>query len=40
MEGFDDMSNRALSGTHDWAPFAIVLNVPIDARQLSLSECC
>jgi C-terminal processing protease CtpA/Prc len=31
---FDNMGDRALSGTRDWTPFSIVLNVPPDARQI------
>ena len=34
VQGFDNMSNRALTGTRDWTPFAIVLDVPPDARTL------
>ena len=35
MQAFDNMANRALTGTHDWTPFAIVLDVPADARTLN-----
>ena len=31
---FDNMGDRALTGTRDWTPFAIVLNVPPRATQL------
>ena len=34
MLAFDNMRDRALTGTHDWTPFAIVLNVPDGATQL------
>jgi hypothetical protein len=34
VEAFDNMNDRALSGTNDWTPFAIVLDVPEDARGL------
>ena len=35
MQAFDNMANRALTGTRDWTPFAIVLDVPADARMLN-----
>ena len=31
---FDNMADRALTGTREWTPFAIVLNVPADAQAL------
>jgi len=34
VEAFDNMHDRALVGTHDWTPFAIVLDVPMQAEQL------
>ncbi len=34
VQGFDNMSNRALNGMRDWTAFAIVLDVPRDARTL------
>lgn len=34
MDGFDNMSNRALVGNADWTPFVIVLDVPDDAKQI------
>jgi hypothetical protein len=34
IQGFDDMSRRALSGTNDWRPFAIVLDIPRTAQSL------
>jgi hypothetical protein len=34
LQAFDNMQDRALSGTRDWTPFAIVLDVPADAEQL------
>jgi C-terminal processing protease CtpA/Prc len=34
MESFDNMSGRDLTGTKDWTPFAIVLNVPADAQKI------
>lgn len=33
-ESFDNMDGRALRGTQDWTPFAIVLNVPSDAQKI------
>jgi hypothetical protein len=33
-EAFDNMSDRALQGTRDWTPFAIVLDVPMDAVKI------
>jgi hypothetical protein len=33
-ESFDNMHDRALMGTNDWTPFAIVLDVPADAKVL------
>jgi C-terminal processing protease CtpA/Prc len=33
-QAFDNMYDRALSGTRDWTPFTIVLDVPADAQQL------
>jgi hypothetical protein len=32
--GFDDMSQRAFTGTNDWRPFAIVLDIPASAQSL------
>ncbi len=34
MQAFDNMAGRALTGTKDWTPFAIVLDVPADAHAL------
>lgn len=34
VEAFDNMSGRDLTGTKDWSPFAIVLNVPPDAQKI------
>jgi C-terminal processing protease CtpA/Prc len=34
MESFDNMSGRDLTGTKDWTPFAIILNVPQDAQKI------
>ena len=35
MQAFDNMGSRALTGTRDWTAFAIVLDVPADARTLN-----
>jgi len=35
VESFDNMSNRQLSGSESWTPFAIVLNVPSDAKKIA-----
>jgi C-terminal processing protease CtpA/Prc len=34
VEAFDNMNDRALTGTRDWTPFQIVLDVPTDASSL------
>ncbi|HEX3463028.1 MAG TPA: S41 family peptidase [Candidatus Elarobacter sp.] len=34
MESFDNMNGRDLAGTRDWTPFAIVLDVPADAKTI------
>ena len=32
--GFDNMSNRGISGTNDWKEYSVVLDVPKDARNI------
>jgi hypothetical protein len=32
---FDNMQNRAISGTRDWAKYSVVLDVPTNAEKLS-----
>ncbi len=37
---FDNMHNRALKGTEDWQPFAIVLDVPKESASGVFASCC